>query len=135
MTTGNTRHAAFIMEMKMRAWIAGGCAAAALMTMACGAAAQAPAIGPGSAEDAVLQKQRQAGAAYRELQQAQYAARLAEQDFLNAQEAAAQEETEERKRQLETAKKALAAAQAKVAQARKRYDDAVTGVDQAFRKK
>jgi hypothetical protein len=111
-----------------------GLAAAALMTLACVAAAQAPVIGPGSAEDAVLQKQRSAGAAYRELQQAQYEAKLAEQDFLNAQDAAAQQPSEERQRQLETAKKALTAAQAKAAQARKRYDEAVSAVDQALGK-
>ena len=118
----------------MRSRIEKTLAAAALMTMTCIAGAQAPAIGPGSAEDAVLQKQRQAGAAYRELQQAQYEAKLAEQDVLNLQDAVAQQPSEERKRQLETAKKAHAAAQAKMAQARKRYDDAVTAVDQAVRK-
>jgi hypothetical protein len=112
-----------------------GLAAAALMTMTCIAGAQAPVIGPGSAEDAVLRKQRQAGAAYRELQQAQYEAKLAEQDFLNAQDAVAQQPSEERKRQLETARKGLAAAQAKEAQARKRYDEAVSGVEQVLKKK
>ena len=122
------------MGATMRGRIKRGLVAAALMAAACLAGAQAPAIGPGSAEDAVLQKQRQAGVEYRELQQVQYEAKLAEQDFLNTQDAVAQQPTEERKRQLETARKALAAAQAKVAQAHKRYDDAVTGVDQALKK-
>ena len=119
----------------MRSRFERGWAAAALMTAACLAGAQAPAIGPGSAEDAVLQKQRQAGTAYRELQQAQYEAKLAEQDVLNAQDAVAQEQSEERRQRLQTAQKALAAAQAKVAQVRKRYDEAVCGVDQVLRKK
>ena len=119
----------------MRSKIERGLAAALLMVTACLAGAQTPAIGPGSAEDAVLQKQRQTSAAYRELERAQYEAKLAEQEFLNAQDAVAQQPSEERKRQLETARKGLAAAQTKVSQARKRYDDAVSGVDQAFRKK
>ena len=109
--------------------------AAAFMTLVCLAGAQAPVIGPGSTEDAVLQKQRHAGATYRELQQAQYEAKLAEQDFLNAQDAVAQQPSDERRRQLETTKKALAAAQAKAAQARKRYDEAVSGVEQSLKKK
>lgn len=119
----------------MRSRFERGLAAVALMTAAWLAGAQAPAIGPGSAEDAVLQKQRHAGAAYRELQQAQYEAKLAEQDFLNAQDALAQQPSDERRRQLETTKKALAAAQAKVAAARKRYDEAVSGVEQVLQKK
>ena len=105
------------------------------MTTACLAGAQAPVVGPGSAEDAVLQKQRRAGAAYRELQQAQYEAKLAGQDFLNAQDAVAQQPSDERRRQLETTQKALDAAQGKVAQARKRYDEAVSGVEQVLQKK
>ena len=70
------------------------------------------------------------------MQQAQYEAKLAEQDFLNAQDAhaAAQKQADERRQQLATAKKSLGVAQAKVAQARKRYDEALSGVDQAFQK-
>ena len=119
----------------MRSRTKTGLVALALMTMACLAGAQAPVLGPGSAEDAVLQKQRHAGAAYRELEQARYEAKLAEQDVLNAQDAATRQPSEERKRQLETARKALATAQAKVDQARKRYDEAVSAVEQAFKKK
>ena len=88
-----------------------------------------------SGGDAVLQgRQQKAGAAFRELQQAQYEAKLAEQDFLNAQDAhgAAQKLVEERKRQLDAAKKTLDAGQAKVTRARKAYDDALTAVEQAF---
>jgi hypothetical protein len=119
----------------MRRRIERGLVAAALMTTVCLAGAQAPVTGPRSAEDTVLQKQRHAGAAYRELQQAQYEAKLAEQDFLNAQDALAQQPSDERRRQLETTTKALAAAQTKVAQARKRYDEAVSEVERVLQKK
>lgn len=100
------------------------------------AAAQAP-VGDAAPRDAgVRQKQQQAGAAYRELQQAQHEAKLAEQDFLNAQEAhgAAQKQADERRKQLEAARKSLDAVKAKVARTRKAYDDALTGVDQAWQK-
>jgi hypothetical protein len=89
------------------------------------------------ARDAVLQgKQQQAGAAFRALQQAQYEAKLAEQDFLNAQDAhgAAQKLVDERKRQLDAAKKTLDAAQARAARARKAYDEALSAVEQVFPK-
>ena len=100
------------------------------------AAAQAPSRGPEPRDAAIQQKQRQAGAAFSNLQKAQYEAKLAEQDFLNAQDAyaATQKQSEDHRRELETARKALDAAQAKVAQARKRYEDAVSEVDQAFQR-
>ena len=116
---------------------AGWSAAIALMAAACVAGAQTPAAGPDPQKTVIEQKQRQAGAAYSELQKAQHEAKLAEQDFLNAQDAygAAQKQAEARRQQLEATKKALSAAQAKVAEARKRYDAAVLGVDEAFKKK
>lgn len=100
------------------------------------ALAQAPVEDLTSREQAIQRSQQRSGAAYRELRQAQYEAKLAEQDFLNSQEAhrLAQQNAEERKRQLDAAKKALDAARAKEAQARKTYDAALTGVDQAFQK-
>src|SRR5207244_3166584 len=100
------------------------------------AGAQAPARDAGSGDAAIRQKQQQTSVAYRELQQAQYEAKLAEQDFLTAQEAhgAAQKQADERKKQLDAARKALDAARAKVAQARATYDEALTGVDQAWQK-
>jgi len=112
------------------------CAAWALMLAAAGAAAQAPVEDRASREQAIQRSQQVTGAAYRELQQAGYEAKLAEQDFLNAQEAdrAAQQQAQERRRQLEAATKALDAAKAREAQARKRYDQALTGVDRAFEK-
>jgi len=101
-----------------------------------GAAAQAPAGQAGAQEALVREKQQQAGAAYRALEQARYEAKLAEQDLLNAQDAhnAAQKQVDERKKQLDAAKKAADAAQAKVAQAHKRHENALTGVEQVWPK-
>jgi biopolymer transport protein ExbB/TolQ len=98
--------------------------------------AQVPVEDLTSREQAIHRGQQAAGTAYRELQQAQYESKLAEQDFLNAQEAdrAAQQQAQERRRQLEAAKKAFDAAKAREADARKRYDQALTSVDRAFEK-
>lgn len=98
--------------------------------------AQAPVEDLTSREQAIQRSQQKTGAAYRDLQQAQYEAKLAEQDFLNTQDAqaAAQKQADEMKRQLDAAKKTLDAARSKVAQARKRYDEALGGVDSAFQK-
>src|SRR5215470_14516054 len=85
--------------------------------------AQAPAGDAAVGDAAIRQKQQQTTAAYRDLEKAQYEAKLAEQDFLNAREAhgAAQKQADERKKQLDAAGKALDAAKAKVARARKTY--------------
>jgi chromosome segregation ATPase len=115
-----------------------GTAACLVAGILCGglAWAQAPVQDVASRDQAIQRSQQKAGAAYRELQEAQYEAKLAEQDVLNTQEAhrAAQKHAEEVKRQLDAASKALAAAKAKEAQARKAYDAALGDVDQAFQK-
>lgn len=100
------------------------------------AAAQVPVEDRTGREQAIQNSQRKTTAAFRELQQAQYEAKLAEQDFLNAQEAqrAAQKQADERRRELDAAKKALDAAKAKEARTRKSYDEALSGVDQAWQK-
>jgi hypothetical protein len=100
------------------------------------AAAQAPVEDLSNREQAIQRSQQNTGAAYRDVQQARYEAKLAEQDFLNAQEAqrAAQQRADEMKRQLDAAKKSLDAARAKEAQANKRYEEALKSVDQAFQK-
>ena len=110
--------------------------AVALLLPALVAAAQAPVEDLSSREQAIQRGQQMTGAAYRELQQAQYESKLAEQDFLNAQEAGrvAQRHADEMKRQLDAAKKALDAAKLKEAQARSRYDAALSRVDEAFKK-
>lgn len=104
--------------------------------VAAAARAQAPVQDLTSRDQAIQRSQQKAGAAYRELQQAQYEAKLAEQDVLNAQEAhrAAQKHTEEVKRQLDAASKAFATAKAREAQARRAYDAALGNVDQVFQK-
>ena len=112
------------------------CAGLVLLLTAFAASAQAPVEDRGGREQAIQSGQQRAGAAYSDLQQAQYEAKRAEQEFLNAQEAqrAAQKRAEETKQQLDGAKKALDAARQREAQARKAYDDALTSVDQARRR-
>lgn len=87
-------------------------------------------------QDALLPAQQRAGFANRQLEQARYETKLAEQDYLNAENAhrAAQKRADEFKRQAETAKRALNAAQAKEAAARKAYENALNAVDQLQRK-
>lgn len=98
--------------------------------------AQAPVEDLRSRDQAIQRGQQNTGTAYRDLRQAQYEAKLAEQDLLNAQEAqtAAQKNADEMKRQLDAAKKALDAAKSREALARKRYEEALGSVDRAFQK-
>ncbi len=111
-----------------------------LACMASGALAQAQK--PALVEDVsgrdgpMLQGQQRAGIAYRELQQAQYETRLAEQDYLNAEDAnrAARKRADEFSRQAEAAKKTLDAAKVKEAAARKAYENALNAVDRLQRK-
>jgi len=116
----------------MRSYIVG----ALLLLGAVVTQAQTPAGDAGGGDALIRQKQQQTTTAYRALEQAQYEAKLAEQDFLNAREAhgAAQKQADERKKQLDAAGKTLDAAKAKVARARKTYDDALTAVEQAWQK-
>jgi hypothetical protein len=106
-----------------------------VLLMATPAAAQAPVEDVTGRQHAIQRSQQRAGTAYRGLQQAQYEARLAEQDFLNARDAhaAAQKQADVLGLEAEAARKALDAAKAKEARARKAYDDALTGVDEAWR--
>jgi predicted nucleic acid-binding Zn-ribbon protein len=112
------------------------CLLCALGLLAFSAAAQAPVQDTSPREQAIQRSQISAGAAYRELEQAQYEKKLAEQDVLNTQDAfqAAQQRAAELKRQLDAARKVLEAARAKEVQARKRYDAALSSVDRAFEK-
>ena len=97
--------------------------------------AQAPVEDLTSREQAIQRGQQKTGAAHRDLEQARYEAKLAEQDLLNAQDAhrAAQKQADALKRELDAAKKALDAARAREAQARKRYDAALSETDRAFK--
>ena len=104
-----------------------------LLLTAGAAVAQTPVQDRAGREQAIQRGQQRAGAAYRDLQQARHEAKLAEQEFINAEEAqrAAQKHAEDMKRQLDGAKKALDAARAKEVQSRKAYDEALDGVDRA----
>ena len=111
----------------------------ALAGIACIAAAQkpAPVDEPARKQEAAVQRgQYRAAQAYRELQQARYEAKLAEQDVLNAEEAyrRVQQQADELKRQLTAARKALAAAKAKEAAVNQRYEKEVNAVDEVQRK-
>ena len=81
---------------------------------------------PGQAPTQLLQQQR-VTATYREMQQAAYESKLAEQDVLNTQDAynAAQARADALKAELEKATKARDAARAREATLRKRYDEAL----------
>lgn len=80
----------------------------------------------GAASPLLLQQQR-ASVSYRDLTQAAYDAKLAEQDVLNTQDAydAARQRAESIKADLDKAIKARNAAKANEAAARKRYDAAL----------
>lgn len=84
-------------------------------------------------EQAVVSAQVRAGQAYRDWQNAQFEAKLAEQDVLNLEEAyrRSSAETAEFKRQLDAAKKAFAAAQARAVERQKTYEQAVEAVGSA----
>lgn len=103
------------------------------MTAAVSSFAQAPIEDVRQRQDAILQGQQRAGTAYRELQQAGYAAKQADQDFrqADADYKSAQKRADDLKRQVDAAKKNLDAAKAREAKARKAYDAAVNAVDQS----
>ena len=81
---------------------------------------------PGAAPELLLQQQR-ATAAYRDMQQAVFEARLAEQDALLTQDAytATRARADTLQAELDKSIKARDAAKAKEAAARKRYDEAL----------
>jgi hypothetical protein len=93
--------------MNLRRWIW----AALLLFTAGFAQAQVPVEDRGNA---LRQGQYLAGAAHRDLEQARYDAKLAEQDVLNLRDAhtAAQQQADQRKRELDVAQKAWDAAKA-----------------------
>lgn len=111
-------------------------AVAVLGVPAAPARGQAPVEDLTSREQAVQRGQLKAGAAYRAVQEAQYEAKLADQDVLNAREThqAAQKHADEMKRRLDAATRALAAAREKEAKARKDYEAALSELDKAFQK-
>lgn len=110
--------------------------AALAVTAAVSGFAQAPVEDAPQRQDAILQGQQKAGVAYRELQQAGYAIKQAEQDFrqADADYKTAQKRAAALKRQADAAKKSLDAAKAREAKIRKSYDAALNAVDQNSRR-
>ena len=103
-----------------------------LLTMATTAGyAQAPVDDTRQRRDTLQRDQQKAGAAYREMQQAEFAAKRADEDFrqADADYKAAQTRADELKRHADTAKKNLDTGHAKAEQARKSYDAAVDAVE------
>ena len=82
------------------------------------------------ANQARLIQQQRATAAFREMQQATFEAKLAEQDVVNTQEAlnATQARADLLRKELDKATQARDAAKTKEAAARKRYDEALDAV-------
>jgi transketolase len=110
------------------------CAAAALMAAPVLYAQPAPATKAAPADkrpgEAPVLEQQRVGMAYREMQQATFEAKLAEQDVQNTQEAfnATRARADTLKAELDKAIKTRDAAKAREAAARKRYDDALNAV-------
>jgi ABC-type transport system involved in cytochrome bd biosynthesis fused ATPase/permease subunit len=107
-----------------------------LIIAAVSSLAQTPVEDVRQRQDVLLHGQQKAGLAYRELQQAEFAATQAEQDYrqADADYKTAQKRADEFKRLADAAKKNLDAAKAKEDTARKSYDAAVNAVDQSWRK-
>ena len=97
--------------------------------------AQAPIEERRAAPDAILDAQEKTAAAYRALTQAQYDAKLAEQDFLNTEAAykGAQRQAEALRHNLDAAKKKLDEARSRESAARNAYEQATNAADQQFR--
>lgn len=121
--------------MRPARWIPKACALAALLVVPVVHAQQAPASKPvespaTEANQARLIQQQRATAAYREMQQAVFEAKLAEQDVMNTQDAynATQARANLLKGELDKSVQARDAAKAKEAAARKRYDEALDAV-------
>lgn len=105
----------------------------AALTLAVAAAALGqPPVGDRSG--AVQRAQMRASAAYRELGQAQYELKLAEQDYVNTRDAyrAAPPPAADIKRELDKTKKAFDAARLREARARKAYEAALDEVEKAW---
>ena len=99
--------------------------------LATSAFAQAP---DAAQSEAVQRAQIRASAAYRELTQAEYDLKLAEQDYVNTEDAyrAAAQRADDIKRELEKLKQARDAAKVREARARKAYEEALDAVEKAW---
>ena len=97
--------------------------------------AQAPVEERRGTPDAALQAQEKTAAAYRDLTQAQYEAKLAEQELLNADAAyqSARKQADALKQSVDAAKKKLDGARARESAARKAYEQATDAADRQLR--
>ena len=103
-----------------------------LLALLAGTVAQAQSAAPVEERGSALQQgQYRATVTHRELDQARYDVKLAEQDVLNARDAnaVAQKEAAYRKSELDKAEKAQAAARNRLQAAQQRYDEALRAVD------
>lgn len=106
-----------------------------LMIATAASYAQAPVEDGRQRQDALQREQQKAGVAYREMRQAEFAAKQAAEDNrqADAEYRNAQKRADELKHQADAEKKKLDAAKAKEAQARKSYDTAVNAADRDSR--
>ena len=103
-----------------------------VLALLAGSAVHAQSPAPVEERGSALQQgQYRATVTHRELDQARYDAKLAEQDVLNARDAnaVAQKEAAYRKSELDKAEKVLAAARNRLQAAQQRYDEALRAVD------
>lgn len=116
-------------RMKTRSWILTG------LLLAAGFAQAQVQVPVEERSRSVQQGQYRAGIAHRDLNQARHDAKLAEQDVWNLRQAhaAAQQQADQRKRELEEAEKVLAAARARLTAAQQAYEREVGAVDAAHR--
>jgi hypothetical protein len=113
--------------------VLGRYSALAVSIWACVAGAQTPAGKPAAVEDrgnpggTQMRQQQRASAAYRTLEQTRYERKLAEQDYVNAEEAhrAAEQRAAALKNELAKMAKARDAARGREAAAAKAYDAAL----------
>lgn len=124
----------------MRARIGAGMVVCALIAPGAGCAWRgapppSPVQSAAPAGSTLEQRQQRTGAAYRDMQQARHEKRLAEQDLLNAQAAyeAAQKNAAALKHELDGARKAYAAAEAREKKSAQAYEAGLKSVDEVFR--
>lgn len=119
----------------MTATVLARCCTLALSVWVCAAGAQTPAAKGvpveerGGPSGTMLQQQQRTSAAYRALEQARYERKLAEQEYMNAEDAnrAAQQRADTLKAELATLAKARDAAKEKESAAAKAYDNELKG--------
>ena len=113
------------------AFCAGGCSTVTALSPQQPSSVQSASV----PSDTLQERQQKTATAHRWLEQMRYEERLAEQDYVNAEAASqsAQKTAETLKHKAKNAKAAYAAAQARTAEAKRGYDQAMHAVDELFR--